>query len=59
MTDAMSDRMLAYLVSIVIIIFGAIWIVASEHSAAPPLYLAIGIPTLVVGFASLFAEWRS
>jgi hypothetical protein len=56
MTDVTSDRMLAYLVSIVIIMAGAIW---SEHSAASALYLAIGIPTLVVGFVSLFAEWRN
>ena len=59
MTDTMSDRMLAYLVSIVIIMAGAIWIVASEHSAASALYLAIGIPTLVVGFVRLFSEWRN
>ena len=55
----MSDKMLAYLVSVVIIMTGAIWIVASGHSAASALYIAIGIPTIVVGLASLFGEWRN
>jgi hypothetical protein len=59
MTDAMSDRTLAYFVSVVIIMIGAIWIVKSGHSAASALYTAIGIPTIVVGLASLFAEWRN
>jgi hypothetical protein len=59
MTDVMSDKMLAYLVSVVIIMTGAIWIVASGHSAASALYIAIGIPTIVVGLASLFGEWRN
>jgi hypothetical protein len=59
MTNAMSDRMLAYLVSVGIIMIGAIWIVASGHSAATALCIAIGIPTIVVGLASLFAEWRN
>ena len=59
MTNAMSDRMLAYLVSVVIIMAGVIWIVASGHSAASALYIAIGIPTIVVGLVSLFAEWRN
>jgi hypothetical protein len=55
----MSDRMLAYLVSVVIIMAGVIWIVASGHSAASALYIAIGIPTIVIGFVSLFSEWRN
>jgi hypothetical protein len=59
MTNAMSDRMLAYLVSVGIVMAGALWIVASGHSAASALYIAIGIPTIVVGLVSLFAEWRN
>ena len=59
MITAMSDRILAYLVSVGIMMAGAIWIVASGHSAASALYIAIGIPTIVVGMVSLFAEWRN
>jgi hypothetical protein len=59
MTNAMSDRILAYLVSVAIIMAGAIWIVASGHSAASALYIAIGVPTIIVGSLSLFTEWRN
>jgi hypothetical protein len=48
----MSDRLLAYLVSVVIMMAGAIWIAASGHSAVSALYIAIGIPTIVVGWVS-------
>jgi hypothetical protein len=59
MTNAMSDRLLAYLVSVGIIMAGAIWIVARGHSAASAPNIAIGIPTIVVGLFSLFAERRN
>jgi hypothetical protein len=59
MTNAMSDKMLAYLISLGIMIFGVIWIVTSRHSAASALHIAIGIPTIVVGLASLLAERRN
>jgi hypothetical protein len=59
MTTAMSDTMLAYLISLGIIIIGVLWIVASGLSAASALYIAIGFPTIVVGLVSLLAERRN
>ena len=57
MTNAMSDTALAYLISLGILGFGVVWLVASAHSAAPALYIGIGIPTSVVGLISFFTEW--
>jgi hypothetical protein len=50
----MSDTTTAYLVSLGIIGAGAIWIYAGTA-----LCVAIGIPTIVVGFISLLAELRN
>jgi hypothetical protein len=58
-TNAMSDTALAYLISLGILGFGVVWLVASAHSAAPAVYVAIGIPTVAVGLASLFTERRN
>jgi hypothetical protein len=55
----MSHTALAYLISLGILGAGVIWIVASAHSAAPALCITIGIPTMVVGLISLFAERRN
>ena len=55
----MSDTALAYLISLGILGFGVVWLVASAHSAAPAVYVAIGIPTVAVGLASLFTERRN
>jgi hypothetical protein len=55
----MRDTAFGYLISLGILGSGVIWIVASAHSAAPALCIAIGVPTIVVGFTSLFAELRN
>jgi hypothetical protein len=52
----MSDKILAYLVSLGIIGSGVFWIVTSAHSAASVIYIAIGVPIIVVGLISFFAE---
>jgi hypothetical protein len=59
MTNAMRDTALAYFISLGILGSGIIWIVASAHSVAPALRIAIGVPTIVVGLISLFAELRN
>ena len=51
------NRVLAYLVSLGIIGAGVIWIVAG-HSAPSAFGVIIGVPTIVVGLASLFGELR-
>jgi hypothetical protein len=53
----MSDAILAYLVSLGIIGGGVFWIVMGA-SAASTVCIAIGIPTIVVGLLSFFAELR-
>jgi apolipoprotein N-acyltransferase len=54
----MNDKILAYLISLGIMGSGIFWIVMSAHSAASVIYIAIGIPTIVVGLISFFAELR-
>jgi hypothetical protein len=54
----MSDKILAYLISLGIIGSGVFWIAMSAHSAASVIYIAIGIPTIVVGLLSFFGELR-
>jgi hypothetical protein len=51
--ESMSDTTTAYLVSVGIIGAGAIWM-----DAGTTLCIAIGVPTIVVGLISLFAELR-
>jgi hypothetical protein len=54
----MIDTISAYLVSLVIIASGVFWIVMAANSAASVLYIAIGVPTVVVGLINFFAELR-
>jgi hypothetical protein len=49
----MSDTLLAYLVSLGIVVAGAIWI-----AAASELCVAIGVITVAVGLISLVSELR-
>jgi hypothetical protein len=53
----MSDTILAYLISLVIIASGVFWIVMAANSAVV-LYIGIGVPTVVVGLISFFTELR-
>jgi hypothetical protein len=55
---AMSDTILAYFVSLVILASGVFWIVMAAYSAASVVYIAIGVPTVVVGLVSFFTELR-
>jgi hypothetical protein len=54
----MSDKILAYFISLGIMGSGVFWIVMSAYSAAPVIYIAIGVPTIVVGVISLLGELR-
>ena len=54
----MSDKILAYLISLGIIGSGVFWIIMNAHSADAVIYIAIGVPTIVVGLLSLFGELR-
>ena len=53
----MSDKILAYLISLGIIGAGVVWIVAG-YSAPSAFGVIIGVPTIVVGMLSLFGELR-
>jgi hypothetical protein len=55
----MSDTILAYLISLGILGAGAIWIVSAAYLTPAALYVAVGVPTTVVGLVSFFAELRN
>lgn len=54
----MSDTILAFLISLGIAAMGVFWIVLSAYAAASVIYIAIGVPTIIVGLISFFAEVR-
>ena len=54
------DTILAYLISFAIIAFGIVWaFVSNAGSAVAPVWLVLGIPTIVVGLISLWREYCS
>ena len=54
----MTDTILAYLISLGIIVAGAIWIVAGTNSATSALCITIGVLTIAVGLISFLTELR-
>jgi hypothetical protein len=54
------NNILEYLVSLGIVGVGIVWTVATTKagSALSPAWIALGIPTIVVGLISLLAETR-
>jgi uncharacterized membrane protein YcjF (UPF0283 family) len=54
----MNHPTLAYLVSLGIVAFGVIWVVAGMKSATWAIWIAIGVLTIAVGLISLLTEIR-
>jgi len=55
----MNRTALAYLISLAIVAFGVIWIVAGMNSATSAIWIAIGVLTIAVGLISLLTELRN
>ena len=55
----MDHPALNYLVSLMIVAFGVIWIVDGMNSATSAIWIAIGVLTIAVGSISLVTEIRN
>ena len=55
----MSDKVLAYLISLGIVGAGVLWIVGCANSATSAIWIGIGIVTIAVGSISLLTELRN
>ena len=55
----MSDKILAYLLSLGIIGAGVVWIVAGTISTTSALCIAVGVTTIAVGWISFMIEVRN
>ena len=55
----MSDKILAYLISLGIIGAGVVWIVAGTISTISALCIAVGVTTIAVGWISFMIEVRN
>jgi hypothetical protein len=58
-TNTMSDTLLAYLISLGIIVAGVVWIVAGVYPTTSAICIVVGVPTIVVGLLSFFTELRN
>ena len=52
------DRLAAYLISLGIVGFGIVWIVAGANSPIEAVLIGIGVLTVAVGLISLLTELR-
>jgi hypothetical protein len=55
----MSEKVLAYLISLEIVGTGVLWIVACANSATSAIWIGMGILTIAVGSISLLTELRN